>query len=120
VIVGAEDYDVNRQWECLPGVLLFLDRVREKFCKGCVIQEIILHREYVAKINFKNFSCKNSTKFAQFFLSGTGTVSVFQGRLHEVGIGCRNPHKRCDAAFLENREPWVHRVCRKDFLGKIW
>jgi len=26
--------------------------------------------------------------------------------------------EKCDAAFSENREPGVHRVCRKDFLGK--
>ena len=34
-----------------------------------------------------------------FFRSG------FQGRLHEVRIGWRNPRERCDAAFLKNREP---------------
>jgi len=48
-------------------------------------------------------------------------VPVFLGLLHTVGIGCRNPRERCDAAFLENREPWVHRVCwcrEKDPL--IW
>jgi len=42
--------------------------------------------------------------------------SGFRGRLREVGTGCRNPRERCDAAFSENREPGVHRVCRKDFL----
>ena len=31
--------------------------------------------------------------------------SGFQGRLHEVRIGCRNPRERCDAVFLENLEP---------------
>ena len=41
-----------------------------------------------------------------------------QGRLHEVRTGCRNPRERCDAAFLENREPGDRCVCRKDFLWK--
>ena len=43
--------------------------------------------------------------------------TYIQGRLHEVKLGCRNPRERCDAAFLENREPCVHRVYRKDFWG---
>jgi len=45
-------------------------------------------------------------------------VSGFQGRLHEVGIRCRNSHETGDAAFVENREPGDHRVCRKDLLWK--
>jgi len=28
--------------------------------------------------------------------------------------------ERCDAAFSENREPGVHRVCRKDFWGNCF
>jgi len=28
--------------------------------------------------------------------------------------------ERCDAAFLENREPGDRCVSRKDFLGKFW
>jgi hypothetical protein len=28
------------------------------------------------------------------------TVSAFQGRMPDVGIGCRNPRERCDAAFF--------------------
>ena len=58
----------------------------------------------------------------KFFLSEAGTVSGFQGRLDEMGFGCGNSREKCDAAFLENRELCVHRVCRKIFVkvpGKI-
>jgi len=54
-------------------------------------------------------------------------------RLREVGIGCRNPRERCDAAFLKkSRTGRLLRVPEKYFvkvpgkisgkivLGKIW
>jgi len=54
---------------------------------------------------------------------GAGYVPVMAPSLRVpndgTGFGCRNPRERCDATFLKHREPCVHRVCRKDFLGKV-